>query len=34
MTVTVTPEMSKAGYAAVQKAANDYGYGWTFDLVK
>ena len=33
MTVTVTPEMTKAGYAAVQKVANDNGYGWSFDLV-
>ena len=34
MSVTVTPEMSKAGYLAVQKAAYDHGYGWSFDMVR
>lgn len=34
MTVTVTPEMSKAGYDALQKVANDHGYGWSFSMVR
>lgn len=34
MSVTITPEMSKAGYLAVQKAAYQHGYGWSFDMVR
>ena len=33
MTVTVTPEMSKAGYLTLQKIAQEHGYGWSFDMV-
>jgi hypothetical protein len=33
MSVTITPEMTKAGYLAVQKVAQDNGYGWSFDMV-
>ena len=33
MSVTVTPEMSKAGYLALQKVAEQHGYGWSFSLV-
>jgi len=34
MSVTITPEMTKAGYLAVQKAAYEHGYGWSFDMVR
>jgi len=33
MSYTITPEMTKAGYLAVQKVASDHGYGWSFSLV-
>ena len=33
MSYTITPEMTKAGYLAVQKVAEQHGYGWSFSLV-
>ena len=33
MSVTVTPEMTKAGYAAIQNVAQEHGYGWSFSIV-
>jgi len=34
MTVTVTPEMSQAGYDTLRKIAQQQGYGWSFDMVR
>ena len=33
MSYTITPEMTKAGYLAVQQVAQQHGYGWSFSLV-
>lgn len=34
MSVTITPQMTASGYAALQKVASDHGYGWSFSMVR